>query len=265
MQLFANFQDHEVLPHWEKRINEDFPTVGTHHEPPQKIHSPYYPSRNPYSSNDREVLRQQFVEMHDAGGTVAVVSWWGQAGKPYSTDTQHVCSDLIIRDILEAADEQSDIKIAFHLEPYHSRDIESIYDDIKYIMDNYGHHMSLYRNENNLPLFYVYDSYHIFPSQWSRLLQPDGDLSIRNTKYDGVFLGLWLEHYHGRDLFQGGFDGFYTYFATDGFSYGSTSTNWPSMCSFARKHDMICGLSVGPGYDDTSIRPWNEHNKRSRR
>lgn len=57
---------------------------------------------------------------------------------------------------------------------------------------------------------------------------------------------------------------FYTYFAADGFSYGSTSRNWPRMCSFARSAGMVCTLSVGPGYQDDKIRPWNGHNTRAR-
>ncbi len=27
---------------------------------------------------------------------------------------------------------------------------------------------------------------------------------------------------------------------------------------------MICDLSVGPGYDDSLIRPWNSHNTKDR-
>ena len=43
---------------------------------------------------------------------------------------------------------------------------------------------------------------------------------------------------------------FYTYFAADGFSYGSTSRHWPHMCAFARAAGLVCTLSVGPGYQD---------------
>ena len=58
---------------------------------------------------------------------------------------------------------------------------------------------------------------------WSRLLTETGDITIRGTNTDSVMIGLWLHHHHGRDLREGGFDGFYTYFGTDGFSYGSTA------------------------------------------
>jgi glycoprotein endo-alpha-1,2-mannosidase len=253
------------LPHWTEQVNKNFPTVGSHHSPPEIIHSPFYPLRNPYSSRNPEVILEQFEDMLTAGGNVAVVSWWGQASKSYSTDTQGVCTDKIIDEILNVADRFGKIKIAFHLEPYPSRTVESVRDDVEYILNKYGNHSSIYRARDGRPLFYVYDSYHIFPSQWRRMLQPDGDLTVRGTALDGYFIGLWLDRLHGRDADEAGFDGIYTYFATDGFSYGSTSSNWKSMCDYCRSVGMLCVLSVGPGYDDTSIRPWNAHNVRDRR
>jgi len=99
---------------------------------------------------------------------------------------------------------------------------------------------------------------------WARLLHPNGDLSIRGTHTDAIMIGLWLDHHHGRDLRDGNFDGFYTYFGSDGFSYGSTSSNWVPMCSNARRAGLLCCISVGPGYNDTLIRPWNDRNTRSR-
>jgi glycoprotein endo-alpha-1,2-mannosidase len=78
-------------------------------------------------------------------------------------------------------------------------------------------------------------------------------------------LGLWLDAPHGEALAAGGFDGFYTYFASDGFSFGATSGNWRRMCSFARGAGLACTLSVGPGYQDDKIRPWNGHNTQPRR
>lgn len=96
-----------------------------------------------------------------------------------------------------------------------------------------------------------------------------GTLSIRqggaNAHLDCFVLGLWLEAGHGQDLAAAGFDGFYTYFASDGFSFGSSSRNWPRMCSFARERGLACTLSVGPGYQDDKIRPWNAQSSRPRR
>lgn len=207
----------------------------------------------------------QFRDMVEAGGTVAVVSWWGQATKSYATDTQGVNTDRLMSKILHTADAFGKIKIAFHLEPYHGRSVESVREDLEYISTKYGHHPSLYRAPDGRPLYYVYDSYHLFPSQWRRMLQPDGDITVRGTALDAWFVGLWLDRHHGRDADESGFDGIYTYFASESFSFGSTTRNWPNMCQYCRKQNMMCILSVGPGYNDTSIRPWNAHNARDRR
>ena len=40
---------------------------------------------------------------------------------------------------------------------------------------------------------------------------------------------------------------------------------WRQMCSFLRGNGMGCNLSVGPGYNDEGIRPWNAHNSEDRR
>jgi glycoprotein endo-alpha-1,2-mannosidase len=64
---------------------------------------------------------------------------------------------------------------------------------------------------------------------------------------------------------EAGFDGFYTYFATNGFTHGSTTKNWPALAKFAKKNGLIFVPSVGPGYDDTRIRPWNTKNQRDRK
>jgi glycoprotein endo-alpha-1,2-mannosidase len=257
--------DHSVLPHWESDINNIHPSIGSKHSPPGNLHSPFYPLEGPYSSKDPVHLSLQYSLMINAGIEVAIISWWGQPDHPHNTDTQGVTSDLVMHDILKAAEKNGIIKIAFHLEPYRSRTIQSIRDDLNYIIASYGNYTSLFRAEDGRLMFYVYDSYHIDIAQWDRLLEPSGDMTIRNTPLDSIFIGLWLEFHHGIALKNGGFDGVYTYFASDGFSFGSSTKNWHEMTDYCRDNDMICILSVGPGYEDTAIRPWNAHNSNPRR
>ena len=269
--------NHEVLPHWGgEEVNKLYPSVGTRHEPEKNLlHSPFFPLGGPYSSTDRNTIRRQLQELEETGIEVIVVSWWGQESKSYATDTQGVNTDQSVSVLLQVASEMVEekgacsIKIAFHLEPYPSRSVESVREDVEYIIDRYSNLSAFYRDkETNKPLFYVYDSYHISSIEWRRLLTPGakGSISIRgHPQYDGLFIGLWLEGHHGIDLVSGGFDGVYTYFASDGFSYGSTMENWSRICSFCRTAKKLCSLSVGPGYVDTAIRPWNAHNSKERR
>jgi glycoprotein endo-alpha-1,2-mannosidase len=258
--------DHEVLPHWTEHVNRQFPQVGKRFNPSDNLlHSPFYPLAGPYSSRDTAVVRRQIEDMARAGISVAVLSWWGQVDKPYATDTQGVNTDSVLGEVLRIFDKTTSVKVAFHLEPYPGRSASSVREDLVYLIGKYGHHKCLYRSTAGKPLVYVYDSYHIAPAQWAQLLRDEGEQTIRgDVSADAVVLGLWLHHEHGRDIRDAGFDGFYTYFATDGFSFGSTTTNWGGMCQFAQKFNLLCNLSVGPGYNDSLIRPWNDHNSRSR-
>ncbi|TNN37122.1 Glycoprotein endo-alpha-1,2-mannosidase [Liparis tanakae] len=132
----------------------------------------------------------------------------------------------------------------------------------------YGEHPAFFKYRTNtgklLPLFYVYDSYLMNSEQWAKLLKHTASDSLRDTPYDAVFIALLVEEKHKRDILTAGFDGFYTYFATNGFSYGSTQRNWDSLKAFCEDNDLIFIASVGPGYIDTSIRPWNFQNTRNR-
>jgi len=48
-------------------------------------------------------------------------------------------------------------------------------------------------------------------------------------------------------MLEGGFDGFYTYFATDGFTYGSTVRNWSRLAEWARANRKLFVPCVGSG------------------
>ena len=68
----------------------------------------------------------------------------------------------------------------------------------------------------------------------------------------------------GAPLEMGGFDGGYTYFASPTTSYGADPRNWREMSEEAAARGLMFIPSVGPGYNDTKIRPWNSAATRSR-
>ncbi|KAK3550751.1 hypothetical protein QTP70_004590 [Hemibagrus guttatus] len=135
-------------------------------------------------------------------------------------------------------------------------------------MVGYGDHGAFYRfsisNGKVLPLFYIYDSYLTPTEAWAELLTSTGSQSLRGTQYDGIFIALIVDEKHKHDILAGGFDGMYTYFASNGFSYGSSHQNWKGLKAFCDANNLLFVPSVGPGYVDTSIRPWNNHNTRNR-
>jgi len=77
-------------------------------------------------------------------------------------------------------------------------------------------------------------------------------------------IGLYVDSRDQVLITQGNFDGFYTYFVTDGFSEGSSTKNWKFLTEFANKNKKLFIPCVGPGYADTRIRPWNTVNQRGR-
>jgi len=127
-------------------------------------------------------------------------------------------------------------------------------------MGRFGHSKALHRASDYRPIFYVYDSYHIHSTDWKNAFD-----MIRNTDEDKVFIALWLNQDGGQLAVDGGFDGVYTYFASNGFTYGSTSSNWKDIQLFCNDFKLLFIPSVGPGYDDTGIRPWNIQNRKSRK
>jgi glycoprotein endo-alpha-1,2-mannosidase len=269
--------DHAVLPHWTAAVRARYPEARF--IPPHDVHAPFYPARGLYSSRDPATIRSHMDDMAAHGVGVAAVSWWGRPGVSVG-DSQGVVTDALLPAVLDAA-AGAGVAVALHLEPYHGRDIAAVREDLKYLAERYGSHPALFRLPRRhrsgddggapLPVYYVYDSYHISASDWATLLAEapagaaaDGGGSVRGTAADGVFIGLWLQDHHAEELAAGGFDGAYTYFAADGFSDGSTVGRWPSMAARAASLGLTFVPCVGPGYDDTRIRPWNAAHTRPR-
>jgi glycoprotein endo-alpha-1,2-mannosidase len=271
--------DHSQLPHWRADVRARFPPESVRWLPPDDLHSPFFPQRGPYSSRDAAVLREQFEEMRGAGIDTAIVSWWGRPDGSSAGDSQGVVTDAALLAALDAA-RLAGVSVALHLEPYAGRSVESVRADLAYLAQTYFAHPAIARRASKAarrgeaaaareppggaPWVFVYDSYHIAASEWARLLGAGGDLSVRGSPLDVHATGLWLTAVDGEALAAGGFDGAYTYFAAEGFSHGATSTNWAEMAGFCRARGMAFAPSVGPGYDDTKIRPWNTEWVRAR-
>lgn len=211
--------NHAVLPHWTAHVRERYP-ANVSFVPPHDIHAPFYPARGLYSSANESLLLEHFMDMRVHGVGVAVISWWGRPGTS-SGDTQGVVTESLLPAVMRAA-QTAGIHVAFHMEPYHGRTAESFRLDVQYLRKVYGNEACVYKlpprrqvpasnqaspNEHPaelMPVFYVYDSYHIASSEWSILMSPGGTHSVRGTPADGVFIGLWLNREHGQELADSG-------------------------------------------------------------
>uniref|UniRef100_A0A8C8R881 Mannosidase endo-alpha like n=1 Tax=Pelusios castaneus TaxID=367368 RepID=A0A8C8R881_9SAUR len=253
--------DHVMVPHWDPKISASYPKGR--HSPPEDIGSSFYPELGPYSSRDPEVLEEHMNQLRAAAigkNALTYVSSSSQQG----AQTHSLMLDTKRR----PQSYNLCIHVAFHIQPYKGRDDHTVHENIKYIIDKYGSHAAFYKYKTStgrsLPLFYIYDSYLTPPESWANLFTQSGSHSLRNTPYDAMFIALLVEEGHKHDILSAGYDGMYTYFASNGFSFGSSHQNWKAIKAFCDSNNLLFIPSVGPGYIDTSIRPWNNHNTRNR-
>eukprot|EP01029_Cantina_marsupialis_P032212 TRINITY_DN96363_c0_g1_i1.p1 TRINITY_DN96363_c0_g1~~TRINITY_DN96363_c0_g1_i1.p1 ORF type:complete len:463 (-),score=92.67 TRINITY_DN96363_c0_g1_i1:187-1575(-) len=254
--------NHERLKHWRPATANRYSTEA--HKPPEDIGADFYPKLGPYSSADPEIIDDHMRQLREANVGTIVVSWYA----PKRSDSNGKAIDWIFPLLLDKCDKNG-LKLSFHMEPYKGRSTRTVREDIEYVINTYGEHPALYRTIINgskkpLPLFYIYDSYDLTPTRWGELFNAKGNKTVRGTKYDGIFIGLLVKKDHSRYVSQGGFDGMYSYFAVNGMTYGSRQRNWPTIAKDLKTKGGIFIPSVGPGYIDEAVRPWNGENTRKR-
>lgn len=214
----------------------------------------FYPQLGEYSSADPAVVERHMAMIARARIGVVAVTWLGADDPSFrSVDT-----------LLAAADRHG-IKVCFQIEPKVRRTALATADAIRELVERYGEHRAFYRNpDSGRPLFFVYDSYVIPAEAWAEVFGKGGDHSIRGTAFDADVLGLWVGPDEHAFFETSGFDGFYTYFASRGFTWGSTPEHWPELQRWAAARGKLFVPSVGPGYIDTRVRPWNSRNTKDR-
>jgi len=215
------------------------------------IGADFYPTLGNYSSNDPEIIAKHMEWIREAGIGVVALSWWGK--NSYTDKSVPLYLDLA---------QKYGLKICFHLEPYY-KTAEHFKTQLEYLTQSYLKHPAFYKH-NGLPLYYIYDSGKVKYHEWNKLFSKQGELSLRNTELDAIFIGHWERERDGGFITKSGFDGFYTYYASEGFMYGCTSENWPTLAKFAKENNLIFIPCPGPGYIDTRIRPWNDKNTEAR-
>jgi len=253
--------NHKYIDNWDKSDTKTYPT-GLH-KPPDDVGANFFPSLGAYSSRNISVINEHFSWLESANIGVVAVSWY----PPGLRDENGPQSDKMIPTLLEVA-QKYNLKICLHIEPYQGRNPENFRRYLQYVHSTYGSHAAYYRvqrGSRSLPVFYVYDSYQVSVQDWSRLFSRKGDLSVRDTELDAIFIALLVEMKHRYDIKKASFDGFYTYFASNGFTYGSSWKHWKGLADYAAKNSLLFIPSVGPGYVDTRVRPWNYKNTRERR
>jgi len=256
--------NHELLPHWEKKVNQKY-DIGKKHDPmANDLGSSFYPKLGAYSSKDPEIIEKHFIMLLEAGISVIAVSWHSPHGHGQESGRNDITYENL--PILFEVAEKIGMRICFHLEPYDGRTVESTFSDLEYIRDHFSTSPAYYKSirHENRPVFYVYDSYKMSNREWRSLFSKSlhNKYCVRDTDLDAIFLGLLLKPDDLRKhITEAEFDGFYTYFASDSFTYGSNPINWANW----KDSPKAVVPSIGPGYDDEQVRPWNRANTKSRK
>lgn len=254
---YGNPQFDKEYRHWAHDVLKKFPedTLTGHFPGGENIGANFYPYLGTYSCNDSSVIRKHMEMIQRAGVGVVILTWWGE----------NSFEDKNVKLIMDIANDYK-IKVSFHIEPFPERNPVNVKKAITYLINCYDKHPAFYKmkERNNRPLFYVYDSYLIKAEDWATILQDDGSNTIRGTEYDAIMIGLWVNEKEEEFFTTSGFDGFYTYFASTGFTYGSTPENWKKLENWSETNKKLFIPCVGPGYIDTRIRPWNAENTKER-
>jgi len=215
----------------------------------------YFPELGEYSSADSLVIKKHMQQMAAAGFCIVAVTWLGESDYTYKS------LPIIFKYAAE-----SNLKVCFQIEPCVRKTAMMTVQQMIFIINQFGNEKSFYRDEiTKKPLFFVYDSYMIDAVEWNKVLGNNSDeLIFRKTKYDSDVIGLFCWKEDTAFFQKAGFDGMYTYFASRGFTYGANPDNWKSLNAFAKNNDLKFIPSVGPGYNDNRIRPWNKKNTKDR-
>ena len=198
-----------------------------------------------------------------------MLSWWGQRDRPLKRDSQGVNTDLLVPAVLDAAADAG-MRVSWHVEPYGDRSPQSVLEDMNYLHAQYGGHRAIWRHgERQLPLVFLYDvsfehsgsgeEYQRTVNDWKTALA-----KLRGGPADAILLSLYHDKRDIGFVHSTGFDGAYTYFAAEGFTEGSTLAHWATAQRELRASGKLFVPSVGPGYLDTGIRPWNHANTKER-
>ena len=215
----------------------------------------FYPSAGEYSNCDTNVIKLHMQQIASAGFSIVAVTWLGKDDYTYKSVPLLLKYAAI-----------NNLKICFQIEPCVRKTALSTVKEMEFLIQPFGNEIAFYRDDKtNRPMFFVYDSYMIPASEWNKVLGSVNDeLLFRNTKYDADVIGLFCWKEDTAFFQQAGFDGIYTYFASRGFTFGANPDNWIYLKSFADKQHLKFIPSVGPGYNDNRIRPWNKKNTKDR-
>ena len=223
--------------------------------PPGNLGITHYPSLGLYSSHDKSVLRAHFSQLSESGIDAIILQWWGQDLSEENVENSNGYTDITLNLLLEVANEFK-IKIGISIQPYPGRNFESIFNDIKYIIDKHCRNPS-YLKINQQPVFLIYDP-HIIDKIYLSFEK------LKDLNYNPFLIASIVDYSNYLKAFEDGFNGIYSYFASIDSTYSSNLSNWNFLQQNTEKRNLIFIPTVSPGYNDQKSNRWGGGTKKNR-
>jgi len=235
--------------HWRIRLNKYY---GDYFEPPGRLGTFLYPQMGLYSSHDISTLRHHCSMMKEAGIDSVILQWWGTNSSEELDEDAEGFSDKTFALLLDVVGEFG-LKAGIQIQPYNGRSNSSLASDIMYILTNYSTHES-YLKVGGRPVIIVYEPHGI-----------EGVNAVQSVFKDRAFMiASIIDKEHIGFALEDGFDGIYTYFASEGSTWGSNISNWNIISSDCQTRGLVFIPAVAPGYNDEKINHWGRGSKRNR-
>lgn len=159
--------------------NNNSNTIQSKNPQSDHLNIAFYPEKGLYTTTEH-ILKQHFRDIQNIGVGVVVLNWVPSF------------SEIYLKQIFFFAKKFS-LYISIQIDNYPDRTIESIRNNIKYFIDNYGDDLSLNRifilsKRQYLPIFYIKDAFMLGDTEWRRFTTKNGILSIRDTHYDAILI-----------------------------------------------------------------------------
>ena len=246
---YGNIITNNHWGHWRIRANKYY---GDYYEPPGKIATPLFPQLGLYSSHDITTLRYHCNQMKSIGIDSIILQWWGINKSEEIVENTEGYSDKTFSLLLNIVKEY-DLKVGIQIQPYTDRNEESINNDIKYILEKYSNHES-YLKLNSKPVIIIYEPHGI-----ENIFNISKQFNLKT-----FLIATIVEREHIGVALEDGFEGIFTFFASEAFTWSSNVSNWKKISNECNERNLLFIPGVSPGYNDEKINHWARGSKRNR-
>jgi hypothetical protein len=214
---------------------------STQFNPPDDIPSPLYPRLGAYSSHSLATLNAHLAMIRNASIDAIVVPWdgpWISIERANNTNKTSSFSDETLRLLFDIAPKYQ-LKLIPLFTVFKGRNETTMDMDMTYYRARYLSHPSHYKR-NGKPMGIIYAAQEL--KTGAEFLDETTDMLFMAV---GSSMGDFLS------IYDDGYIGTVTFFASDGASWGADHANWALFATLARERRIDFIPTVSPGFNDT--------------